>query len=112
MKIPLKLDSIIFRDAASVPLRTLEIIWIGLSQIVCVIGETPVRLFYKNMGESFGVQKPYSVILSVAKNLLEISNFTDREQPKSLPNGLWGIFGCGPHHFLKCTLKVGRVIER
>lgn len=96
MKIPLKLDSIIFRDAASVPLRTLEIIWIGLSQIVCVIGETPVRLFYKNMGESFGVQKTYLVILSVAKNLLAISNFTDREQPKSLPNGLWRISTCGP----------------
>ena len=69
-------------------MRTLEIIWIELSQIVCVIGETPVRLFYKNMGESFGVQKTYLVILSVAKNLLGMSYFTDREQPKSHPNGL------------------------
>ncbi len=44
--------------------------------------------FFIRTGELFGVQKTYLFILSVAKNLLAISNFTDREQPKSLPNGL------------------------
>ncbi len=44
--------------------------------------------FFIRTGELFGVQKTYLVILSVAKNLLGMSYFTDREQPKSLPNGL------------------------
>ena len=47
-----------------------------------------VWLFLKNWGELFGVQKPDPVILSVAKNLFGMSYFTDREQPKSHPNGL------------------------